>query len=54
MMRTTGFPAAIVALMLARGQVALRGVFTCEHGINGPAFIEELRARGVDLHVTES
>jgi lysine 6-dehydrogenase len=54
MMRTTGFAAAVVALMLARGQVMRRGVFTGEHGIDGHSFISELRSRGLDLRVKVS
>ncbi len=52
MMRTTGFAAAVVALMLARGGIALRGAFTGETGIPGSVFINELRARGIDLRVS--
>jgi lysine 6-dehydrogenase len=48
MMRMTGFPAAIVALMLGRGQVA-PGAATGETAIPTRPFIAELRKRGIGL-----
>lgn len=54
MMRTTGFPAAIVALMLGRGQVTEKGVATCEVAVPPSLFIMELRGRGVKVRVTSS
>jgi lysine 6-dehydrogenase len=49
MMRTTGFPAAVVALMMARGQVAGTGVMAGEVAVNPSLFITELRRRGIRL-----
>lgn len=54
MMRTTGFAAAVVALLAARGEVTRRGVFTGEQGVPGAAFVAELRRRGLGLVVSES
>jgi lysine 6-dehydrogenase len=54
MMRTTGFSAAIVALMLGRDQIRRRGVFTAARGVPADVFIEELLGRGLKLHVTET
>jgi lysine 6-dehydrogenase len=52
MERTTGFSAAIVALMLGRGQVGCSGAFTGENCVPAPAYIRELRRRGLRLRVT--
>lgn len=52
MMRTTGFSAAIVALMLGRGQVLKQGVLPGEKAIPSRRFISELRHRGFDLRIT--
>ncbi len=51
MMRTTGFSAAIVALMLGRGQVECAGAFTGENCIPPAEFIRELRRRGLHLRI---
>jgi len=52
MMRTTGFSAAVVALMLGRGQVGCAGAFTGENCVPSAAYIRELRRRGLRLRVT--
>jgi lysine 6-dehydrogenase len=52
MERTTGFSAAIVALMLGRGQVGCAGAFTGENCVPSAAYIRELRRRGLRLRVT--
>lgn len=54
MMRTTAFPAAIVAWMSAAGQVAAPGVKPQELAINPKAFIPQLKKRGINLVVTET
>jgi len=54
MMRTTGFPTAIVALMLGRGQVMVKGVTTCEVAVPPSLFVTELRDRGVNLRLAAS
>jgi len=53
MERTTGFSAAIVALMLGRGQVGCAGAFTGENCVPSAAYIRELRRRGLRLRVRE-
>ena len=52
MMRTTGFSAAVVALLLARGQVPVQGVFTGENGVPPDKFIAEFLKRGMALRIT--
>ena len=54
MERTTGFSAAIVALMLGRGQIECAGAFAGENCIPSAEYISELRRRGLRLRVTES
>lgn len=54
MMRTTGFSAAIVALMLGRGQVRCAGAFTGENCVPSAVYIRELRSRGLRLRVGRS
>jgi lysine 6-dehydrogenase len=54
MERTTGFSAAIVALMLGRGQVGCTGAFTGENCVPSAAYIKELRRRGLSLRVAEA
>ena len=49
MMRTTAFPAAVTALMMADGRITERGVLTPERCIPPDLFIEELRSRGIDI-----
>ena len=52
MERTTGFSAAIVALMLGRGQIGCAGAFTGENCVPSATYIRELRQRGLRLRVT--
>jgi lysine 6-dehydrogenase len=47
MMRTTAFPAAIVALMMARGQTTSRGALPQERCIPPALFMTELAARKI-------
>ncbi len=49
MMRTTSFPAAVTAMMMADGRITDRGVLTPERCIPPELFIEELRSRGIDI-----
>jgi lysine 6-dehydrogenase len=53
MMRTTAFPAAESALLLARGQIAERGVLAAETVVPGSAYIAALQARGLPLGLRE-
>ncbi len=54
MMRTTGFSAAIVALMLGRGEITAKGVLPGEKVVPSRRFITELRRRGFDLKIRVS
>ncbi len=47
MMRTTAFPASIVALMMARGQTTSRGALPQERCIDPELFMKELAARKI-------
>lgn len=47
MMRTTAFPAAIVALMMARGQIAEKGALPQERCVPADLFMKELARRGI-------
>jgi len=53
MMRLTGYPAAIIATMLADGTIAARGALCQEQVVPGEAMIGALRRRGVAVEVTE-
>ncbi|HEV8660938.1 MAG TPA: saccharopine dehydrogenase C-terminal domain-containing protein [Thermoanaerobaculia bacterium] len=47
MMRTTAFPASIVALMMARGQTSEKGALPQERCIPPALFMEELKRRNI-------
>ncbi|RDE15267.1 MAG: saccharopine dehydrogenase [Candidatus Thorarchaeota archaeon] len=49
MMRTTSFPAAVTAMMMADGRISERGVLTPERCIPPELFMKELRSRGIDI-----
>ena len=53
MMRTTGFPLALTALMQAEGRVLALGTRTPDEAIPGRAFISEMGERGVHIEWTE-
>lgn len=53
MARTTGFPAAIIARMLADKRVLDAGVLKQEVSIDSQAFMSELRARGIVIDFRE-
>ena len=48
-----GYPASIVAQMLARSDIAARGVLTPTRHVPALPFIEQLGARGIQVAVTE-
>ncbi len=48
MMRMTGYPAAIIATMLATGEVKSSGAQCQESIVPGERMIAELRRRGVE------
>ncbi len=52
MMRTTAFPASIVALMMARNQTTSKGALPQERCIPPDAFMDELAARKIVVDVT--
>ena len=54
MMRMTGYPAAIVAWMLASGEIATPGARCQELVVPGDRMIEELRRRGVAIEILTS
>lgn len=47
MMRTTAFPASIIAQMMARGEVNMRGATPQEKAINAEKFVAELARRNI-------
>ena len=49
MMRTTAFPASIIAQMMARGEVLSRGATPQEKAIDPVTFIAELARRNIDI-----
>lgn len=49
MMRTTSFPASIVALMMARGQTTQKGALPQERCIPPEPFLAELRKRNISI-----
>ena len=53
MMRMTGYPAAIIAAMLASGAIGQRGALRQELVVPGDVMITELRRRGVAVEVLE-
>jgi saccharopine dehydrogenase-like NADP-dependent oxidoreductase len=52
MMRTTAFPASIIAQMMARGETHAKGAVAQERCIPPAAFVEALAAR--DININES
>lgn len=49
MMRTTAFPASIIAQMMARGEVNMRGATPQEKAINAEKFVAELDRRNIKI-----
>ncbi len=52
MMRTTAFPASIVALMMARGQTTSKGALPQERCIPPQLFMDELAKRNIDVAIS--
>ena len=52
MMRTTAFPAAIVALMMARGDVMKKGALPQERCVPPELFMQELAKRNIEVKQT--
>jgi lysine 6-dehydrogenase len=53
MMRTTAFPAAIIAWMAAAGQISVKGVKPQEVAVNPSLFLPQLKKRGINMVVKE-
>ncbi|MBC7998164.1 MAG: saccharopine dehydrogenase, partial [Leptolyngbya sp.] len=53
MMRMTAFPASIIAQMIARGDIADRGVLRQESAVPVKLFLAEMASRGLHLTMTE-
>jgi lysine 6-dehydrogenase len=51
MMRTTAFPASIIAQMMANGDVLSRGATPQEKAIDPEKFVAELARRNIDIHI---
>ena len=54
MMRTTAYPAAESALLLARGTITERGVLAAEEVVPGESYVRALRARGLRIQEAET
>lgn len=52
MMRTTAFPASIIAQMMAKGDVLSRGALPQEKAIDPQKFVDELTRRGINIAVS--
>ena len=52
MMRTTAFPASIIAQMMARGEVSERGAIPQEKAIDSDKFVAELARRNIVIKET--
>jgi lysine 6-dehydrogenase len=52
MMRTTAFPASIVALMMARNETTSKGALPQERCIPPQLFMDELAKRNIDVQVS--
>jgi lysine 6-dehydrogenase len=53
MMRTTAFPASIIAQMMARGDVLMRGATPQEKAIDSEKFVAELARRNILINVSQ-
>ena len=51
MMRTTAFPASIIAQMMARGDVSTRGATPQEIAIDADKFVAELTRRNININI---
>jgi saccharopine dehydrogenase-like NADP-dependent oxidoreductase len=53
MMRTTAFPASIIAQMMASGDILMRGATPQEKAIDAEKFVAELESRNIKITQTE-
>ncbi|MHA1212371.1 MAG: saccharopine dehydrogenase C-terminal domain-containing protein, partial [Candidatus Heimdallarchaeota archaeon] len=49
MMRMTSFPTAIIARMMATGEITKKGVITQEFNVPSQRMLEELRKRNITI-----
>jgi len=54
MMRTTAFPASIIAQMMANGNVLMRGATPQEKAIHPDEFVAELERRNINIAISEN
>ena len=54
MMRTTAFPASIIAQMAASGQIVARGCYPQERVVDPAVFVGQLKKRGINLVIREA
>jgi saccharopine dehydrogenase-like NADP-dependent oxidoreductase len=54
MMRTTAFPASIIAQMMAHGDVIMRGATPQEKAIDPDKFVAELERRDIKIQISEN
>ena len=52
MMRTTAFPASIIAQMMAKGDVLMRGATPQEKAIDPEKFVAELERRNIRIAIS--
>ena len=52
MMRTTAFPASVIAQMMSRGDVLMRGATPQEKAIDPEKFVAELERRDIKIAVS--
>ena len=52
MMRTTAFPASIIAQMMARGEIRDKGAIPQEICVPPETFVHELARRGINIRET--
>ncbi len=52
MMRTTAFPASIIAQMMARDEIIMRGATPQEKAIDPEKFLSELNRRGIKIDIS--
>ena len=53
MMRTTAFPASIIAQMMAKGYVLMRGATPQEKAIDPDRFVDELARRNIEIKMSQ-
>jgi len=54
MMRTTGYSLAITGLMQVDGRITAKGVHTPDEAVPFEAYVDELKARGVEIREISS